>query len=252
MGAAWRPEAVQRWRVAVFTKSQEYYDAIYGFKNYETEAEKLCVHIDAHKRKAADTLLDVACGTGAHLPFLRSRFTVEGLDVDPGMIEVARARNPGIPFFVADMVSFDLGRRFDIVVSLFSAVAYAHPLERLHRAIASMARHVAPGGLLIVEPFFTPDDWLPGPRVTGTFVDEPQLKIARFAVPERHGSLARFDFQYLVGTPQGVEHFSERHELGLYTHDEYREGFAKLGIPVVYEEDWPTRRGLWIGSVPEL
>lgn len=235
----------------MFTKSQQYYDAVYGFKNYEAEANKLCAHIDAHRRRSVRALLDVACGTGAHLPFLRDRFSIEGLDLDPGMIEVARERNPGIPFFVADMVSFDLQRQFDIVVCLFSAVAYAYPRERLHQAIASMAHHVAPGGLLIVEPFFTPDDWKPGGHVSGTFVNEPQLKIARIAVPERHGSLARFDFQYLVGTPGGVEHFSERHELGLYTRDEYREGFETLGLTVCYEEDWPTRRGLFIAAVPE-
>jgi SAM-dependent methyltransferase len=235
----------------MYSKSQQYYDAVYGFKNYKAEAEKLCAHIDAHKTSEPATLLDVACGTGAHLPFLRQRFAVEGLDLDPGMIAVAQARNPEVPFHIGDMVGFDLQRQFDVVVSLFSAIAYAYPVARLHQAIAAMARHVVPGGLLIIEPFFTPGSWQSGPRVSSLFVDKPELKIARIGLPQREGTLARFDFQYLVGTLEGVEHFSERHELGLYEHDEYREGFAKLGIPVVYEQDWPTRRGLFIGVLPQ-
>lgn len=234
----------------MFSKSQRYYDAIYGFKNYEAEAARLCALIDAHKRSPGNALLDVACGTGAHLTFLSERFSVEGLDLDAGMIEIARARHPGVRFHVADMVNFDLNRRFDVVACLFSAIAYARTVERLGEAIAAMARHILPGGVLMVEPFFTPEDWKPSRGVTATFADEPDLKIARIAVPERDGSLVRFDFNYLVGTPDGVEHFIERHEVGLFTHDEYRQAFTRLGIPVHYDEDWPTRRGLYIGVLP--
>lgn len=235
----------------MFSKSQRYYDAIYGFKNYEAEAARLRALIDKHKRAPGNTLLDVACGTGAHITFLREAFEVEGLDLDEGMIRIARARNPGVVFHLADMVSFDLGRRFDVVACLFSSIAYVATEERLREAIATMARHVLPGGVLIVEPYYTPGGWKPGRRVMATFADEPDLKIARIAVPERDGSLARFDFHYLVGTPDGVEHFVERHEVGLFTQEQYREAFTRLGLMVLYETDWPTRRGLYIGVMPE-
>lgn len=235
----------------LFSKSQAYYDAIYGFKDYAAETARLCAIIDAHKRSAGGALLDVACGTGAHIAHLPGRFAAEGCDLDAGMIEIARARNPGVAFHVADMVSLDLGRQFDVVACLFSAVAYAATLERLRDAVAAMARHVLPGGVLIVEPFFTPQDWQDGRAVSATFANEPELKIARIAVPEREGALVRFDFNYLVGTPAGVSHFVERHEIGLFTHEDYREAFTRLGLDPVYDEEWPTRRGLFIAVMPE-
>lgn len=234
----------------LFSKSQHYYDAIYAFKDYQAEAARLCSVVDTYKRSPGNTLLDAACGTGAHAAFLTQRFALEGFDLDPGMVDIARARNPGVPFHVADMVAFDLGRRFDVVACLFSAVAYAGTVERLREAVACMARHVLPGGVLIVEPFFTPDDWKPR-GVSATFADTPDLKIARMAVPERLGSLVRFDFNYLVGTPDGLEHFVERHETGLFTHEEYREAFTRLGLAVDYDRDWPTKRGLYIAAIPE-
>jgi SAM-dependent methyltransferase len=234
----------------LFSKSQAYYDAIYGFKDYAAETARLCAVVDAHKRSPGNALLDVACGTGAHIACLPERFAAEGCDLDAGMIEIARARNPGIAFHLADMTDFDLGRRFDVVACLFSAVAYAATLERLRAAVAAMARHVLPGGVVIVEPFLTPDDWRPGRSVTATFANEPELKIARIAVPERDGLLVRFDFNYLVGTPAGVEHFIERHEVGLFTHEEYREAFTRLGLAAHFDEDWPTKRGIFIAQIP--
>jgi len=234
----------------MFTKSQRFYDAIYGRKDYEREAQALIALVDRFRRGRAETLLDVGCGTGAHLPFLRERFKVEGVDLDAGMLEVARARNPGVPFQLGDMVALDLGRQFDVVVSLFSAIGYAHTVERLKQAVESMARHVAPHGLLLVEPFFSPDHWLPGRHVQVVYVDEPDLKIARMVTPQRSGNQARFDFHYLVGTPDGVEHFTERHEIGLFSPEVYERAFTCLGFDVVHDPSWPTKRGLFIARMP--
>ena len=61
----------------MFTKSARFYDAIYAFKEYESEAEQLHAMIQA-RVPAAATLLDVACGTGLHLQYLTPHYTAEG------------------------------------------------------------------------------------------------------------------------------------------------------------------------------
>src|SRR5437879_4646051 len=96
----------------VFTKSEAIYDAVYSWKDYEREALRLRDLIASHKRSPGNALLDVACGTGGHIPHLRQTFGIEGVDLDPGMLEVARARHQKIPFHHGDMVDFDLGRSF--------------------------------------------------------------------------------------------------------------------------------------------
>ena len=50
----------------MFTKSAQWYDAIYAWKDYTREAERLHALIQQHARQHATTLLDVACGTGQH------------------------------------------------------------------------------------------------------------------------------------------------------------------------------------------
>jgi hypothetical protein len=55
----------------------------------------------------------------------------------------------------------------------------------------------------------------------------------------QRGKLSRIDFQYLIGTSKGLEHFAEIHELGPFTHAEYMEAFRAEG---------PDGRSLCIGQ----
>jgi SAM-dependent methyltransferase len=146
------------------------------------------------------------------------------------------------------MADFDLGKRFDAVVCMFSSIGYVRTAERLRSAVASMARHLEPGGVLVVEPWLSPEVWVDR-HVGAVFVDQPELKIARMNVGEREGNLSIFEFEYLVGTPNGLERFNERHELGLFTVEQYLEAFRAAGLEVDHDPEGPMGRGLYIGSV---
>jgi SAM-dependent methyltransferase len=231
------------------TKSAEWYDAIYAWKDYPREAERLHTFIGRHAQRRAATLLDVACGTGGHLPHLQAHYAVEGLDLDEKVLALARQRCPDVVFHRADMIDFDLHRQYDVVACLFSSIAYAKTLPRLRRALASMHRHVGPGGLVIVEPFIRPDRFKPG-HVSAIFVDRPDLKVARINLSMVEDGTAILPFHYLVGTPAGVQYFSERHELALFSHDEYLAAFRITGLDVVYDEEGLMGRGLYVGIRP--
>jgi SAM-dependent methyltransferase len=227
----------------MFSRSARFYDAIYSFKDYPAEAERLH-ELVAARVPAARTLLDVACGTGAHLAELRRWYEVEGVDLDPGLLEVARERLPGVPLHEGDMADFDLGREFDVVTCLFSSIGYVRTHDGLMRATASLARHLAPGGVLIVEPWLEPGVWEPG-RIGSVFVDEPDLKVARMNVG---GSAEVMEMHYLVGTPDGIESFVERHEMGVFSRDEHVEAFRAAGLMVEHDPDGLMGRGLYIGT----
>jgi SAM-dependent methyltransferase len=230
----------------VFSRSARIYDAIYSaIRDYSHEAAELDRLIQ-DQRPGARTLLDVACGTGAHLAHLTG-YEVEGLDLDPQMLAVARERLPDVPFHEGDMADFDLGKRFDAVVCMFSSIGYVRTDERLRSALASMGRHLEPGGVLVVEPWLSPEVWLDR-HVGAVFVDEPELKIARMNVAEREGTVSMFVFEYLVGTPDGIERFSEPHELGLFTVEQYLEAFRAAGLEADHDPEGPMGRGLYIAT----
>jgi len=232
----------------MFSHTAQYYDTIYlAMKDYGAEAAKVTALVRQYSHSTGNHLLDVACGTGLHLSYLKQYFQVEGLDLDEQLLAIAHQRNPEVPLHHADMVDFALGRTFDIVTCLFSAIGYVKSLDNLSRAIQCMAQHLTAGGVLMIEPWFTPETWRPG-TVHARFIDEPHLRIARMNTGDVDGRLSIMDMHYLVGTPEGIEHHVERHELGLFTTEEMSHALTTCGLEVTYDETGLTGRGLYIGQ----
>ena len=170
-----------------FGQSARIYDALNRHKDYAGASAALTTIVDRLAPRAS-TLLDVGCGTGLHLSHLRGRFAVEGLDVSPQMLDVARARCPGVQFHEGSLVEFDLGRRFDVVTCLFGSIAYARDEAGLRRAALRLTEHLLPGGLTIVEPWVTPGRFVSGRLVLDT-ANDPDLKVARLYVTERQDDM---------------------------------------------------------------
>jgi ubiquinone/menaquinone biosynthesis C-methylase UbiE len=228
----------------MFTKSAAFYDAIYSWKDYEAEAAKVRGLIDAHSRRPAQTLLDVACGTGAHMAHLKRHYHVEGLDLDPRMLAIARERHPEVTLHEGDMASFDLGKEFDALICLFGSIGYMKSPEPLGQTLRNFARHLRPGGVALVEPWLTPDTYKGG-GLHSLFVDEPDLRIARMYMGYTEGDVAILDFRYLIGTTSGIEYFTERHELGLLTRTQYTSALQEAGFEATYDDYGFTGRGLY-------
>jgi len=119
--------------------------------------------------------------------------------------------------------------------------------DRLERAITCMAHHVRPGGALIVEPWFTPENWHPG----SAYILDGEVgadKVYRMSVSVKEGQLSVLLYQYLRGTAGGIEHYSERIELGLFTRDEMTWAFEFAGMDAQHDSEGLMGRGLYVGK----
>ena len=232
----------------MFNRSSQYYDPIYAAlgKDYQAEAETVRSFIQRHGVTDGSSLLDLGCGTGGHLAYLKDYYVVEGLDIDPGMLQQARSKLPGIPFYEADMVGFDLGKTFDVVISLFSSIGYAKTEPKLRQTISRMAEHTREGGLVIVEPWLDPQAYRAGvPHAA--LVDQPELKIARLDVSQAEDRVSILDFHFVIASSNGVETFTERHELGLFEQDQYLAAFELAHLRPTYDRQGLIGRGLYLG-----
>lgn len=232
----------------MFAKSEKYYDVLYEAlgKDYAAEAEAAHIVIQKYKRTIKNSLLDVACGTGAHAEVLRKYYKYEGLDIDPAMLKIARAKFLKLKFHRGNMVDFELGKRFDAVVCLFSSIGYVKTRPGMTKAIKTMARHLLPGGVLLVEPWFSPVDWKQG-SVRSLHAETPDFKVARISYSSRKGNTSLLEFHYMVGDIKGVRYFMENHIMGLFTHEEYMGAFGSAGLKTVYNKKGLSGRGLYIG-----
>jgi len=228
----------------MFLQSAELYDAIYHFKNYARECDRLRALIE-EAAPAARTILDVACGTGEHAKFLKEHYAIDGVDLNEDYLRAARVKNPDGRYSRADMTDFDLATAYDAVACLFSAIGYVRTIARLNRAIGCMARHVKPGGVLIVEPWITPDEWKPG----ATFVHGGEIgsdKVCRMSHSGQEGNLSVLLLHYLRGGRDGIEHYSERLELGLFTREQMTGAFESANMEVRYDAEGLMGRGLYL------
>ncbi|MGE5250293.1 MAG: class I SAM-dependent DNA methyltransferase [Bacteroidota bacterium] len=235
----------------MFSNSAQYYDDIYASidKNYAAEARKTHRFIRKHKASSGKRLLDVACGTGIHAGLLAKYYQVEGLDLDPEMLSVARKKHPEIPFQQGDMVDFVLRSQFDAIVCLFSSIGYVRTRTRLRKALRNMSAHLLPGGVLLVEPWFTPEQWHVG-YVGLVSMDKPDLRIVRMSRGAKKRGVSILEFEYLIGTPKGITHLSETHELGLFEEQDYLEAFRLAGLQVIHDPEGLDGRGLYVGVKP--
>jgi SAM-dependent methyltransferase len=235
----------ERLQSCSFTSSAALYDSIYEFKNYAQEAARLSSLID-QLTPDARTILDVACGTGEHAQFLKAHFVIDGIDINEDYLRAARLKNTAGKYVRADMFDFDLGRTYDVVTCLFSAIGIAGTFERLERAISRMAYHVKPGGTLIVEPWFTPDQWRANPMILEGALAEG--RVYRFSIGSREGPLSALLYNYLCCTSAGIEYYNELIELGLFTRDEMVWAFESAGIQPSYDPAGLMGRGLYVGT----
>ncbi len=214
----------------MFDRSAHLYDLIYGFKDYGKEAADL-VTLLRDRNADASSLLDVACGTGEHLRLLRPSFDlVEGVDVEPDMLAVARAKLPDVVFTEGDMRTFDLGRTFDAVTCLFSSVGYMADVAELRAAVARMAAHLAPGGVLVIDGWVHPDAWLPGGNVMAQAETDNDTAVARVVRSRRDGDRTHLEMRYLVATRDGFDSIEETHVLTLFGDQDYRSAFEEVGL----------------------
>jgi SAM-dependent methyltransferase len=213
-------------------QTARWYDAIYAnIADYQRTAATIRGLVEKELGEGKHSLLDVACGTGRLIEELQKggAFELHGVDLDPRMLSVARERLPGVDLSEGDMAELDLGKKFDVVTCLGSSLPAVGTVDRLNQAIYRFASHLKPQGLLIVEGFFGPEEWEDG-RLSANFVDEPDLKIARMARSSRRDDIAVLDFHYLISTPDDVQQFIERHELGLFTDENYEDAFRGAGL----------------------
>lgn len=124
---------------------------VYDRRWEEMAAEGVDIHGEADfvASLGPSSVLDAGCGTGrVALELARRGLDVAGVDLDPSMLDVARAKGPDLTWVHADLLSVDLGRAFDAAVLAGNVMIFlAAGTEAA--VVANLARHLEPGGALV-------------------------------------------------------------------------------------------------------
>jgi ubiquinone/menaquinone biosynthesis C-methylase UbiE len=230
----------------MFTESSDIYDLVYSFKNYKKEAEEITAIIKT-KSPGCKTILDIACGTAEHHKYLKDNFEIDGIDINEKFIKIARPKNLNGSYSVADMTKFDLYKKYDAVICLFSSIGYLRTFNSIVSALKCFNQHLNPNGLVIVEPWFTEENSLAS-RIDMTTYDKEDIKICRIAHSYPENEISILNFHYLIATiDTGVRYFEERHEVRRTSIKEMFEAFKETNFDVTFDEKGLTGRGMYYG-----
>jgi len=136
---------------APFTRLAEVYDDIMADVSYGAWFQFL--RDQARARGApAGRLLDLGCGTGnATLPAHEAGLPVDGLDLAPSMLDVARGKLPDVDFYEADVRTFTLPHRYALVYSVFDALNNLLDDDSFLAMARTVHAHLEPGGVFAFD-----------------------------------------------------------------------------------------------------
>lgn len=111
-------------------------------------------------QQAGGEVLDLACGTGRiSIPLAQAGITTTGLDLSAEMLQQAKkkAAQAGIDeqltLIQGDMRAFDLGKTFPLIMIPFRSFLHLLSVHEQMKALASIRKHLAPGGRLSLNVF---------------------------------------------------------------------------------------------------
>jgi ubiquinone/menaquinone biosynthesis C-methylase UbiE len=226
-----------------------FYDHIYHWKDYRQEAIKINRLVNRYKRSPGRSLLDVACGTGSHMLYLRKNFDCVGVDASDQMLAVAKKKVRGVRFVRGNMVDFDLGKQFDVVLCLFSSIGHLRTRAEVEKVVANFSRHMMKGGVLIIEPWIRKSD-RSDKTVHLQRYESDSLKIARVNFGRMEGDFSVLDERYLIGEKgKGISYVKDRQKMRFFEVAPTLAAMRKAGLtPRFTEDSLMPGRGLIIAN----
>ena len=201
------PESLDHYAIAA-----DLYDYVVPYANRPDVA----FYVDAAVASGGP-VLELGCGSGRVLvPTARAGIDVTGLDASPGMLEICRARlaaeNLRAALIEGDMRNFDLGRRFALVTIPFRPFQHLLTVEDQLACLASVRRHLAPGGRFVFDLFNPSIDMLANHPLNVESGHEPEftapdgrrvVRCYRTLVQDRFNQTGTHELVYDITHPDG-------------------------------------------------
>lgn len=227
-----------------------YYDELYVKpEQYQKEVQQVVTFSQQYLQSGGKTLLDVACGTGGHIKYLQDHFQVSGVDLSESMLGVARKKFSHLSFYRGNMIDFSLDKQFDIITCMYGSIGFVKTYSNLKLTLKNMARHLIPGGLVIIVPWSTTESFKE--KIVVDAVKHPQIRIARMEnVKQKAANLVEITFHHLIGKDGQVKYHTQRMEVGLFSNDEYISAIQEAGLQLVEIYEGPNiSMGAFVGTL---
>jgi SAM-dependent methyltransferase len=200
-------------------------------KDYAPETQVIIKAINEKLKSGGNSLLHLACGAGGNDYTFKKEFKVTGVDISPGMLDIARELNPEATYHLGDMRIINLNETFD-VVAIPDSIGYMTTEEDLKQLFDNAYKHLNPGGVFIVVAH-TRDEFKENNFVyTGSKGDTHVTIFENNYIPETDPSKYEATIIYLIRSKDNLETFTETHTIGLFKRNTWIELLTQVGFEV--------------------
>ena len=210
-------------------------------EHYTAEAQVLRDLIQQNTGPDVDELpsiLELGAGGGHTLVHLIDDYDCTAVDLSEPMLENCRALVPNAKTVVGDMRSVRLNQTFDAVF-IHDAVDYMLSEEDVRKTLETAAAHLKPGGLCVVAPTYTRDNFIDGDVADdGTTTDSEELTYFTFVHdPDPADDTFEMILLYLIRDHEtrNVRTVEDRHTCGLFSIDQWVAWMKDAGFDARYE-----------------
>jgi SAM-dependent methyltransferase len=215
----------------LYTDLAPWWPLISGPQEYAGEAE-MAAAILASAAIDVREVLELGSGGGHNAVHLKRHFRLTLTDISADMLAVSRRLNPECTHHQADMRTVRLGREFDAVF-VHDAVAYMTTEADLRQVIATAYAHCRPGGIAVLVPDHTTEQFQPVTSHGGS--DGPDGRGARYLEwtwdPDPADSWIQSEYAFLLRDANGsVRVVQDSHRTGLFSRTVWLSLLAAAGF----------------------
>lgn len=133
----------------IFSKLYDKFMKYSDYGAWENQMEELI----KEGKPNGNTLLDIGCGTGELLLRMAKNYKCDGMDLSEDMLKIAfkKLKHREVGLFLGNMIDFDTGKTYDIMVSLFDTVNHILTLDELECHFKSVYKSLNPNGIYIFD-----------------------------------------------------------------------------------------------------
>lgn len=203
--------------------------------DYAEEAAHIQAVAEATVAGPVESLLELGSGGGNNASHLKRRFACTLTDLSEEMLELSRTLNPECEHVQGDMRSLRLGRTFDVVLA-HDALDYMTTEHDLRAAIETAAAHLRPGGVAILVPDVTREQFAESTRHGGHDGDDGRNLRYLEWTRDDDPSDSTYEVDFLVALREPGEKTRVVHDLhvcGLFPRETWRRLLADAGLELV-------------------
>lgn len=126
----------------------KFYDDIMGDQK---ESAKQIYKLIKKFHPAAQSVLELGCGTGSYLQHLSRHYNTAGLDQSSVMLSIAREKLPRTELYQTGMLEFKFNKRFDVIICMNDTFNHFIKVLDIKKLLLKVYEHLTENGIFIFD-----------------------------------------------------------------------------------------------------